>query len=214
MQRIRKPELYNKVRLDTVKRQRYDLYVDESGQDTKGELFVVAVVATENSDEFRQYCESLEQSSGKGKVKWRSAQKMRRLDYLRSIMLHSSSHKFKLFYSVFRRTTDYDSATIDGIANAIRRLSPLGSHVYVHIDGLSKSKRNVYKTRLRQLSCPVKKVSWVTKDENEPLVRLADALAGASAQLEKYQNEELRKIFSQAEESGLLISFLNRKPPQ
>ena len=89
MQQIRKPELYNKVNPDTVKRQRYDLYVDESGQNTKGELFVVAVVATENSDEFRQYCESLEQSSGKGKVKWRSAHKMRRLDYLCSIMLHS-----------------------------------------------------------------------------------------------------------------------------
>ena len=213
MQRIRKPELYNKVQQDTVKRQRYDLYVDESGQDTKGELFVVAVVATENSDEFRQYCESLEQSSGKGKVKWRSAQKMRRLDYLRSIMLDNSIHKFILFYRVFRRITDYDSATIDGIASAIRKLRPLGSHVYVHVDGLPKSKRHVYKTRLRQLSCPVKKVTTV-KDENEPIIRLADALAGASAALEKYQNEELRPIFSQAEESGLLISFLNRKPPQ
>ncbi len=52
---------------------RIDLYVDESGQDTKGKLFVVAVVAVENSDEFRQHCESFEKSSGKGKVKWRSA---------------------------------------------------------------------------------------------------------------------------------------------
>ena len=120
-------------------------------------------------------------------------------------MLRSSSHKFKLFYSVFRRITDYDSATIDGIASAIRKLRPLGSHVYVHVDGLPKSKRHVYKTRLRQLSCPVKKVSWVTKDENEPIIRLADALAGASAALEKYQNEELRQIFSSAEENGKLI---------
>lgn len=72
-------------------------------------------------------------------------------------MLKSSSHKFKLFYSVFRRTTDYDSATIDGITRAIRELRPLGSHIYVHVDGLAKSKRNVYKTQLRQLSCPVKK---------------------------------------------------------
>ena len=204
MQQIRKPELYNKVNPDTVKRQRYDLYVDESGQDTKGKLFVVAVVATENSDEFRQHCESLEQSSGKGKVKWRSAHKMRRLDYLCSIMLHSSSHKFKLFYSVFRRTTDYDSATIDGIASTIRKLRPIGSDVYVHVDGLPKSKRHVYKTRLRQLSCPVKKVTTV-KDENEPIIRLADAVAGASAALEKYENEELRQIFSSAEENEKLI---------
>ena len=190
-----------------TKRARYDLYVDESGQDTKGELFIVAVVAVENSDEFRQYCESLEQSSGKGRVKWRSAQKMRRLDYLRSIMLHSSSLQFTLFYRVFRRTTDYDSATIEGIARAIRRLRPIRSDVYVHVDGLSKSKCYVYKTRLRQLSCPVKKVNRVAKDEHEPIIRLADALAGASAELEKYQNEELHKIFSQAKKSGVLISI-------
>ena len=201
---------------DPVGWMRYDLYVDESGQDTKGEMFVVAVVAVENSEEFRQYCESLEKSSGKGKVKWRSAQKMLRLDYLRSIMFVSSSHKFKLFYSVFRKTTDYDSATIDGIANAIRKLRPLGSQVYVYVDGLAKSKCNAYKTRLRQLSCPVKKVSRVAKDENEPLVRLADALAGASAHLEKNRDRELRPIeknrdgelrpiFSKAEEKSILI---------
>ena len=190
---------------DTVKRKRYDLYVDESGQDTKGEFFVVTVVAVENSDKFRQYCESLEHSSGKGKVKWRTAQKTRRLDYLRSIMLKSSSHKFKLFYSFFRRTTDYESATIDGIARAIRKLHPIGSHVYVYVDGLPKSKRSVYKTRLRRLSCPVKKVSRVAKDENEPLVRLADAVAGASSDLEKHENEELRRLFSQAKETDILV---------
>jgi len=189
----------------TVKRKRYDLYVDELGQDTKGKFFVVTVVAVENSDEFRQYCVSLEYSSGKGKVKWRTAQKMRRLDYLRSIMLESSSHNFKLFYSIFRKTTDYDTATIDGIVKAIRQLRPIGSHIYVHVDGLPKSKRNVYKTCLRRLSCPVKKVSRVAKDENEPLVRLADALAGASAELEKYKDEELRKMFSQAKETGILV---------
>ena len=106
------------------------MYVDESGQDTKGEFFVVTVVSVENSDKFRQYCESLEHSTGKGKVKWRTAQKTRRLNNLRTIMLKSSTHSFKLFYSVFRRTTDYESATIDGIARAIRNL-PLSVLMYM-----------------------------------------------------------------------------------
>ena len=139
------PELYNNDRSDTVKRERIDLYIDESGQNTKGELFVVAVVAVENNQVFRQHCETLERSSGKRTVKWRTAHEKRRLDYLRSIMLHSSSHKFKLFYSVSRETTDYDLATIDGIASAVRRLRPIGSDVYVHVDGLPKSKRKVTK---------------------------------------------------------------------
>lgn len=186
------------------KQKRYDLYIDESGQDTRGEMFVVAVVAVENCEEFKQHCVSLEKSSGKDKVKWRTSHKKRRLDYLGSIMLHSSTHKFKLFYSVYRKKTDYDSLTIDGIASAIRRLRPQGSDVYVHVDGLPKSKRHVYKTRLRQLSCPVKKVTTV-KDENEPIIRLADALAGATALLEKRENDELRKMFSKAREKGILI---------
>ena len=191
------------ITLDAANPQRVDLYVDESGQDTKGELFVVAVVAVINSDEFRQYCESLEQSSGKRKVKWSKADKNKRMTYLRSILLNSSSHEFKLFYSMFRRTTDYDSATIDGIAKAIRRLRAPSSHIYVHVDGLAKSKCHTYKTRLRQLSCPVKKVSN-KEDEKDALIRLADALAGSSARLEKYQEEELRKLFSLAKKNGTL----------
>ena len=97
------------------KTKRIDLYVDESGQDTKGKLFVV--VAVENSDELRWCCESFEKSSGKGKVKWRSAYRERRLTYLRSIMSEGSSLGATLFYSVFRRTTDYDLATIEGLRN-------------------------------------------------------------------------------------------------
>ena len=104
----------------TAKVKRVDLYVDESGQDTRGKLFVVAIVAVENSDEFRRYCESFEASSGKGKVKWRSAQRERRLAYLRAVISGAASLGVTLFYSVSRRTTDYDSVTIDGVAKVTR----------------------------------------------------------------------------------------------
>ena len=191
----------------TVKGKRVDLYVDESGQDTRGKLFVVAIVAVENSDEFRQYCESFEVSSGKGKVKWRSAQRERRLAYLRAVISGAASLGVTLFYSVSRRTTDYDSVTIDGVAKVTRRLRVPGARVYVYVDGLAKSKCNVYKNRLRRLSCPVKKVIRIAKDENEPLVRLADALAGASAELEKYRDSELDELFSQAEQNGILVAL-------
>lgn len=84
-------------------------------------------------------------------------------------------------------------------------LLPTGSRVYVHVEGSpTKSKCHTYKTRLRQLSCPVKKVDS-KKDENDGLIRLADALAGASARLEKYQEDELSALFSLAKENGTLI---------
>ena len=199
--------MHSSATLIAEKPKRVDIYVDESGQDTRGKLFIVAVVAVEDSDESRGRCESFEKSSGKGKVKWRSAQKEKRLAYLRAIISDAASSRTTLFYSVFRQTTDYDSATIDGVAKAIRKLRAPGSRVYVYVDGLSKAKCHVYKTRLRQLSCPVKKVSRIGKDENEPLVRLADALAGASAELLKYQDSELDELFSQAEQNGVLVSL-------
>ena len=191
--------------LTPTKSKRIDLFVDESGQDTKGKLFVVAMVAVENSDEFRQRCEDLERSSGKGKLKWGHAQRQKRLVYLRAIISEAPAFGVTLFYSVFRQTTDYDGATIEGIARVIQRLKHLSLHVYVHVDGLAKVKQGNYKTRLRRLGCPVRKVSRIAKDENEPLIRLADALAGASAELLKYQESELNELFSQAERSGILI---------
>ena len=65
---------------------RLNLYVDESGQDTRGRLFIVAVVAVEKSDELSRLCESLEEVSGKGKAKWGKADKNKRLAYLRDVI--------------------------------------------------------------------------------------------------------------------------------
>ena len=188
----------NNVASTAKKAKRIDLYVDESGQDTRGKLFVVAIVAVENSDELRRHCESLEMSSGKGKMKWRSAQKKRRITYLQTVTSSASTLGVTLFYTVFRRTTDYDSATIDGLVKTIRKFRVGSPQVYVYVDGLAKSKCHIYKTILRQHSCPVKKVSSIRKDENEPLIRLADALAGATAELVKYEDSELNELFSQA----------------
>lgn len=187
--------------------QRVDLYVDESGQDTRGRSFYVAVIAIEDSDNFRQLCKSAEEFSGKGNTKWGKSDKNKRLVYLRTVIQHAASGNVKLFYNVFHKTTDYDAATIEGIARSIRVLRPSGSRVYVHVDGLTKTKRGDYKTRLRKSSCPVKKVSGIRKDENEPLIRLADAVAGASRDLLEHRDSELRDIFALALQQDILAEL-------
>ena len=194
-----------KIASDESNLERVDLFVDESGQDTKGKLFVVAVVATEDGDKLRQFCLSAEESSGKKNTKWGKSDNNKRLVYLRSIIQHATSGNVKLFYDVFHKITNYDAATIEGIAKSIRILRPSGSRVYVHVDGLTKTKRNDYKTQLRKSSCPVRKVSGIRKDENEPLIRLADALAGASRDLLEHRDSELRDIFALALQQGVLI---------
>lgn len=45
-------------------------YVDETGQDNLGEMFVVSVVVPEDRDKLLEYLEEIEVKTGKGKVKW------------------------------------------------------------------------------------------------------------------------------------------------
>ena len=63
-------------------KQKLYAYVDESGQDTKGGIFVVSIVVLENErDAVRERLEEIEQRTGKGAVKW-----------------HKSKHEFRRAY--------------------------------------------------------------------------------------------------------------------
>ncbi len=197
---------------DAAKPQRVDLYVDESGQDTKGKLFIVAGVAVENSDETRSVCESIEKTSDKGAAKWGKADKNKRLIYLRTVILDKRFRDIILFSYVFRGTKNYDTATIQGIDLAVANLYPSELPVYVYVDALTKTNCNKYKTKLRKLGGYVKKVRGIRKDENEPLIRLADAVAGATRDLIEHENVELKKLFSLAVQRGNLVTRDNLFP--
>jgi hypothetical protein len=61
-------------------------FVDESGQDTRGGPFVLAVVTTEDNVEFmRLTCKRIEQETGKG-AKWIKTRYERRLAYARQVL--------------------------------------------------------------------------------------------------------------------------------
>ena len=149
--------------------------------ETEGRIFVVAVVVIGgNPQTVSAYCEALEQVSGKGKFKWGKAEKKRRLDYLRRVFDTPNLHG-RLCYAVFRETKDYENSTIDAIARAVRQIAPVDEYTTTtYIDALSKSKRHIYGALLRKSGIATHKVQGVTKDENNPLVRLADAVAGSS----------------------------------
>lgn len=99
-------------------------YVDESGQNTKGKVFVVSVVVTgQKREELIKICEQLEQVSGKRKDKWGEADHEERMRYLHHIF---ADDRFRgcLRYEVFRQTIDYDTATIKGIVASIKWEKP------------------------------------------------------------------------------------------
>ena len=67
-------------------RQKLYAYIDESGQDTKGDLFVVSVVVLEKDrDKLLQEIELVETESGKRNIKWHKARPVYRQAYIKGL---------------------------------------------------------------------------------------------------------------------------------
>lgn len=183
-------------------------YVDENGQDTKGDVFIVSVVVTSNErDELLRLCEDIERESGKRKDKWGRAKHERRMNYLRQI-LSNKNFKDKLRYSVYRDQINYDMATIVGIAKAVHYKEPKEDYTtIVYVDGLAKTKRQEYGNELRKLGIPTRKVQGVAKDQNNSLIRLADAIAGFIRDIVDGGREEELILLKEAKKSGSLIEI-------
>lgn len=191
-------------------------YVDESGQNTKGRIFVVSIVITDQKrDELLKVCEQLEQVSSKYKDKWGEAGHEQRMRYLKHIF---ADDRFKgcLRYELFRQTVDYDSATVRGIVSAVRWEKQTGRYTtIIYIDGLRKTKRHEYGAKLRYFGLPVRKVQGVARDESNALIRLADAIAGFVLDSVDGTSEEIKKLFQKAKREGMLIEvFPIKNHPQ
>ncbi|MEO8395961.1 MAG: hypothetical protein ABI700_23400 [Chloroflexota bacterium] len=133
------------------------------------------------------------------------AERKLRLDYLRRVF-KSPELQGRLCYAEFRETKDYEGATIDAIARAVRQFVSTGDYTAViYIDGLSKSKRHTYGAQLRKSGIATRKVQGVTKDENNPLVRLTDSIAGFVRDALDSEGSEIPGLFQQAITTGALV---------
>lgn len=181
-------------------------YVDESGQETQGRIFVVAViVVTSDQEALKTLCEAIEVATKKGKFKWGKAHNTARLAYLQRIFATPQFHR-SLRYALFRNTRKYDDATLEAIARAVKwgqDGEPYTLSVYV--DGLSKTKRREYGSRLRKMGVPIKNVQGVLKDENNALTRLADALAGFVRDALEGKSAEIYALYLKAKNDDVVI---------
>jgi hypothetical protein len=151
-------------------------YVDETGQDTEGRLFIVGVVvADKDQEEYQLACETIEQKSGKGNIKWRRTARQRKIDYI-GLILKEPLFKGKLCFAVYHHTRACQEATVKAIGLAANSVTP-GSDVTVIIDALPKSLEIPIGVQLRRAGVRAK-VRGARKDENYALIRLADALCG------------------------------------
>ena len=152
-------------------------YVDESGQDTEGEIFIVAVlIAAEEREHLRQRCIDSEALSRKGARKWAKSNRARRLAYIQSVLGHAELCG-RLYFAIHRSTQAYLVATVQTISLALHHCADEECKATVLIDGLSRSDERNVGLLLRRSGMSVQKVRGID-DESEPLIRLADALCG------------------------------------
>ena len=165
-------------------------YVDGTGQDTKGEIFLVCVVIVrpETKEKVEHDLLEIEPKIGK-KTKWISTRPPKRLEYLERI-LNLKALQRNLFFGIYKGSTEYLNLATETIIKAIQSSTREPYQVTVAIDGLNRTQREKIKRLLKAGGIKYRKVqgpSW----RSNPFIRLADALAGFS----RAANE--RKLYSQ-----------------
>ena len=153
-------------------------YVDETGQDTQGRLFIVCVVILEldKKESFSERLITIEQNSGKGISKWNKTQRHRRERYIQGLLQEKAS-AYCVYYSSYENSTSYTDLTILATAKAIHRAVQQPYIATIIVDGLQKNRRYQFAAGLRGLHIAVRKVRGA-RDESDPWIRLADAYAG------------------------------------
>lgn len=183
--------------------QKLYVYVDETGQDTKGRFFLVAIVITERGvkESIRRRLETIEKESGRRLYKWRSTKFEHKKKYLKQVA-NIRELKKAIFYAVFKNTTDYLDLTGTTISKAILLKKKGEFQVIVIIDGLSKAGRWFVSRKLRDLGVTRKKVKGA-RFRSDPFIRLADALAGFLRDYEERQSYA-KKLFRYLSQSILI----------
>lgn len=180
-------------------------YVDETGQDTKGDIFVVSVVVPDNRDRLLSYLEKLETQSEKHRLKWGRAHPEKRLTYLEGI-LSQKKYSLIIYYSVYRSTKEYKNCTVLTIAKAIHAIMDFQKKEFtVLIDGLNEKDQRYYGFQLHRLGIPTRKVRGIRKDENDALVRLADAICGFVRDVLEKEKGKAKELYFKAKKSKILI---------
>lgn len=173
-------------------------YVDESGQDTRGKLFIVSVVVmAEERDELMHLLEQIERETGKGHRKWHKAGKRRRVAYIERI-LKLEVFRDKLNFALYYDSTEYLDLTTRAIVSALESTVKAGDYkATVLLDTLPDAQVHWVGTVLRRSRIRLAKVRGVRLDENSPLIRLADALCGFVR--DAYEGEkQVRDLFEKA----------------
>src|SRR3989344_1046495 len=168
------------IKSPSPKTEKLYCFVDETGQDTLGKLFiVVAVVAGTEKEKIEEFLEHCEHESGRGKIKWTNTKPDRRIKYL-ELSLKPTWLKGRIFYRKYTDTKAYQDLTAIVITQALN-LFAQSRHIKsykatVIVDGLNERGRQKTSKILHRVGIHGKVRGL--KDQSSALIRLADSIAG------------------------------------
>ena len=181
-------------------------YVDESGQDTEGKFFVVGIVVTEeNRDRIMKELEAIEEASGKNTIKWHSARPQYREKYL-SLVARSPLLINQAFFDTFTNGKQYIEMSSYATARAILRKAEKDYSASIFVDGFNKRELSRFEQGLKELRIKKRKFRGVRRDENNALIRFADAVCGLVRDVED-SNETAMALLKQLMKKGVLIAL-------
>lgn len=165
--------------MPNTKEKKLYAYIDESGQDTKGSLFIVSILVTEQDRaSLATQLEHIENTSKKHNIKWRKTSHASRKKYIEEL-LSFQSLKGSIFFDTFHDSKEYIELTSLATAKAILKKSNRDDYkVTIFVDGLKKGEINTFSKGLKDLKIKTRKIRGVKKDENNVFIRLVDALCG------------------------------------
>lgn len=172
-------------------------YVDETGQDTKGELFLVAVVLKDINglEVIEKALEEIEIRTGKKQSKWKKISRKIKKKYLEEL-IQVKELKNAIFYATYQASKEYSKLTSFTIAKAVLAKGNINYTVTVIIDGLNDKERDVVREELKKLKIKYRKIRGM-RDEQSILLRLSDAMAGFLREVyegEEYANQFIKRF--------------------
>lgn len=181
-------------------------YVDETGQDTKGRLFIVVVVIAGNTkDQLLADLCSIEKETTIRPLKWNKTKTCEKKKYIEKV-LQIKELKGQVYFKAFNDTKAYEDLVALTIAKAInlnlkkRNIDDYQAHII--IDGLGKTEQRRASKNIRLLG--IKASVRGARDESNSLIRLADVFAGFARETIENQN-----LFSKFEEDARKRGYLN-----
>ena len=188
------------------RKQKLYAYVDESGQDSEGVFFVVGIVGTDkNRDRLVGELEAIERESGKNEKKWHRTRPQHREQYTAALATSALLDK-SIFIESFTNTKQYIEMSSFATARAILRKAKGDYSASIFVDGFKKKELKKFEQGLKELRIKKRKLRGVRREENNALIRLADAVCGLVRDAEN-GNEKAGKTLKRLLRKGVITAL-------